>query len=170
VDVDGGLIDCYQQATMWTEEVLIHPSFVFSFKWTVARALQEVDQMIQRAVQQWYTPIAINSHPVSFATYSSPLIEGTWNRALDAGMAIWSADRWLAWTETRNAVRIEQADGGYFVSTTQPIPVLTILLPPGCIPDADTATHHSLWGRPYDVVTVSGLQPGVRRRVALVST
>jgi hypothetical protein len=166
VDADGKLIDCYQQATMWTEEVLIHPDFVFSFKWTVERALQEVDQMIQRATRQFYTPIAINSHPVSFATYSSPLIEGTWDRALEAGMAIWSADRWLAWTEARNSVRFEQTNGGYLVLATQAMPELTILLPPGSAPAA-AATQYSLWGRLYDVVTVSELQPGERRRLAL---
>ncbi|HMN30593.1 MAG TPA: hypothetical protein PKE45_20750, partial [Caldilineaceae bacterium] len=122
----GVLIDCYQQPTMWTEEVLIHPRFVFSFKWTVERALSEVETMIRRATEEFYTPITINSHPVSFATYSSPLIEGTWDRALAAGMAILSADRWLAWTHARSQVRITEDESGFVIKSPFALAALTL--------------------------------------------
>jgi hypothetical protein len=169
VDVDGALIACYQQATMWTEEVLIHPSFVFSFKWTVERALQEVDQMIERAANQFYTPIAINSHPVSFATYSSPLIEGTWDRALAAGMPILSPDRWLAWTEARAGVRLTIDAGGCTVHSPKPIDALTLLVTDGVAIEAEqrSATLVQRWGRQYTAVTLHDLHAGELRRVSL---
>ncbi|MEI2736236.1 MAG: hypothetical protein V9G24_16550 [Rhodoblastus sp.] len=47
-------INCFQQPTLWTEEVLIHPSFVFSFKWSVERAFAETDKIIQRAAREFY--------------------------------------------------------------------------------------------------------------------
>ena len=129
VDTDGSVINCFQQPTHWTEECLIHPEFVFSFKWTVEKALAETAAFIDRAVNEFYTPIAINSHPVSFATYSSPLIEGNWDTALEAGMAILSADDWLAWTEVRCQVRLTADNDGYTVTSPTAVERLTLLLP-----------------------------------------
>lgn len=168
VDTDGTLIDCYQQPTLWTEEVLIHPSFVFSFKWTVERALQEVDKIIQRAAHDFYTPIIFNSHPVSFATYSSPLIEGCWDKALAEGMAILSADRWLAWTQARDQVRIEHTESGCIVNTSVAMAELTVLLPGQCaVSPAKGATvvQQTLWGRPYQMVTLINLTAGEQRPI-----
>ena len=97
--------------------MLIHPAFVFSFKWSVAQALEVVGKILKRAAHEFYTPICFNSHPVSFATYSSPLIEGSWDLALAEGMAILSADQWLQWTQARNGVRIEAENGGWIVQS-----------------------------------------------------
>jgi hypothetical protein len=167
VDVDGTLIDCYQQPTLWTEEVLIHPEFVFSFKWTVARALQEVAKIIGRATQEFYTPMAINSHPVSFATYSGPLIEGCWDAALDAGAPILSADDWLAWTAARDGVRIEQEAGGFTVQVARAMDALTILLPLDTEPQAvqSAVSTQRLWGRTYTAIALRQLRAGERREV-----
>lgn len=166
VDIDGTLIDCYQQPTLWTEEVLIHPSFVFSFKWTVERALQEVDKIIQRAAHDFYTPIIFNSHPVSFATYSSPLIEGCWDKALAEGMAILSADRWLDWTQARNQVQVEIIESGCVVQTTVAMAEVTLLLPGHCTgiqATAATVEQQTLWGRQYQMVTLANLAAGEQR-------
>ncbi len=167
VDTDGTLIDCYQQPTLWTEEVLIHPGFVFSFKWTVERALAETDKIIQRAVREFYTPIIFNSHPVSFATYSSPLIEGCWDTALAEGMKIVSADQWLAWTKVRNSVSLEQDAQGCTVYTPQAVTSLTLLLPNQIAPQAENATvsRQQLWGQEYMVITLNNLAAGERRRI-----
>jgi hypothetical protein len=164
VETDGQIIPCYQQPTMWTEEVLIHPSFVFSFKWTVERALAEVDKMVQDATGRFYTPVTINSHPVSFATYSSTLIEGTWDRARAAGMPILSPDRWLAWVQARQAVRIEREGQRYVVHTPQALARLTVLLPPGVTPASELPTAPiRLWGRDYRTLTQSNFTAGERR-------
>lgn len=165
VDTNGELIACLQQPTMWTEEVLIHPSFVFSFKWTVERALHEVEQMIARAIGVFYTPIAINSHPVSFATYSSPLIEGTWDRALAAGMTIRSADDWLAWTEARKSVRLEKDGEAWVIQSALPLAELTLLCPAAATELGDGASSQQLWGAQYRTVTLRHLIPGERRRL-----
>jgi hypothetical protein len=162
VDTDGQIIPCYQQPTMWTEEVLIHPRFVFSFKWSVEQALAEVDKMIAQATQRFHTPITINSHPVSFATYSSPLIEGTWDRVLAAGMAIQSADRWLAWTQARAAVRIEPGAGGWMVYSPKALATLTLIMPAFALsPSPQDAV--ALWSREYMVFTLHNLAAGERR-------
>ncbi len=167
VDEQGNLIHCYQQPTLWTEEVLIHPSFVFSFKWSVAQALAVVGKIIQRAAHDFYTPITFNSHPVSFATYSSPLIEGTWDLALNHDMRIISADRWLTWTTERNSVQISLTAEGCLVQTPQAIATLTLLLPAHSAPQAEQATigEQQRWGRPYTTLTLHNLGAGEARRV-----
>lgn len=165
VDTDGTVIDCYQQPTHWTEECLIHPEFVFSFKWTVEKAVAETAALIERAAHEFYTPIALNSHPVSFATYSSPLITGNWATAAAAGMPIISADEWLAWTEARNGVQLTAIDGGYQITSPVAMDTLTFLLPATWTiapPDQTGATTHQVseqtrWGRPYQAVTITKL-------------
>lgn len=165
VDCDGTLIPCYQQPTLWTEEVLIHPRFVFSFKWTVEQALAEVAKIVQRAAHEFYTPLTFNSHPVSFATYSSPLIEGTWQLALAAGMTILSADRWLDWTLARNGIRIELTADGAIVHSQHATPALTLLLPAQRVVNgqAVTVTAAERWGQLYTAVTLHDLAAGEQR-------
>jgi hypothetical protein len=163
VDLDGSLIALYQQPTMWTEEVLIHPSFVFSFKWSVAHALQEVQTSLERAAQAFYTPVTINSHPVSFATYSSPLIEGTWDRALALGMPVISPDEWLAWTQARRSVTLDLDDGGVTARATRPVDRLTVLLPAQMAAPGEPV---HCWGKRYTAVTLRGLTPGREQRIS----
>ncbi len=166
VDQNGAVIDCFQQPTHWTEECLIHPEFVFSFKWDVERALKETGDIIRRAARRYYTPVALNSHPVSFATYSSPLIEGNWDTAVAEGVPILSADDWLNWTESRSQVRIELDPAGGTLHAASHLPAVTLLLPPALEPNpggGQTASHER-WGRRYTTITFSDLSAGVPYR------
>ncbi|NJN82740.1 MAG: hypothetical protein HC802_10995 [Caldilineaceae bacterium] len=168
VETDGSLIDCYQQPTLWTEEVLIHPRFVFSFKWPVERALAETAQIIQDAARRFYTPVALNSHPVSFATYSSPLIEGCWDAALAEGMPILSADEWLDWTEARDGVRIAaDGEGGLVLSSRHALTALTVMMPLELKLNENqcTVSYQNLWGREYRAATFRNMPAGARIRI-----
>jgi len=167
VDADGTIIPCLQQPTLWTEECLIHPSFVFSMKWTVERALTETGEIIRRAAREFYTPVALNSHPVSFATYSSPLIEGAWDAALAEGMTIISADEWLAWTEARDSIRIEPDSEGYTLYSPCALPSITVLFSEEKSPQADGSkvSRQHLWGREYIAVTLQDIEAGERRSI-----
>jgi hypothetical protein len=171
VDVNGDLIPCYQQPSLWTEEVLIHPEFVFSFKWSVERALAETGAIIRRAAREFYTPITFNSHPVSFATYSSPLIEGCWDTALAEGMAILSADEWLNWTQARNRARLEVDEDGCTLITPDALPAATLLSSRRVHAEARGCelSQQRLWGQEYTAITLRGLAAGERRRIRFVS-
>ena len=170
VDADGSIIPYFQQPSLWTEETLIHPSFVFSLKWTVERALQETRQIIQRGAREFYTPFTLNSHPVSFTTYSSPLVEGVWEGAQAEGMAIISADEWLAWTEARAGARLEQAPGGWILSTPQALPQVTLLLPAPLRPQVEgQVSQQQLWGQMYVALTLSGLAAGEKRSIMVTA-
>ncbi len=166
VDEAGALIDCFQQPTHWTEECLIHPEFVFSFKWPVERALEETGAIIRRAARRYYTPVALNSHPVSFATYSSPLIEGNWDTAVAEGMPILSADDWLDWTECRDQLRITLDAAGGALHAASPLPAATLLLPSalGAPSTSGQTGRQERWGRRYTTISFSDLAPGIPYR------
>ncbi len=169
VDTDGTVIDCFQQPTSWTEECLINPSMVFSMKWPIHQAIIETTRLLRRAMSEFYTPITINSHPVSYATYTRELIEANWDAARRAGLPILSADRWLAWTEARDRLRLHQRDHGYILSATQATASATILFPANTTPraaQAETSVQH-LWGREYVALTLQAIGAGETRRIEL---
>ncbi len=159
VDEQGQIIDCFQQPTLWTEECLIHPEYVFSFKWDIVQAIAVTDQLIADAAQRYYTPVTINSHPVSFATYSQPLIEANWQAAQRHGMPIVSADTWLDWTSCRDQLRLHCTNGAWILTTSQAIACLSIIVPPHITPSAAT-TRVQRWGMSYQALEVHNLAIG----------
>jgi hypothetical protein len=169
VDLDGAIIDCFQQPTSWTEECLIHPSMIFSVKWSVHQAITETTRLLRRAAREFYTPITINSHPVSYATYTRELIDENLDAARREGLPILSADRWLAWTEARDRLRLHRHQGGHILSATQDAPAATILFPPGTTPRTEGAevSTQELWGRHYTALTLRAISAGSTRTIAL---
>jgi hypothetical protein len=167
VDTDGTIIDCFQQPTHWTEEALVHPSHGGGAHWQFERGIAETNRLIEGAARTFYTPICLNSHPVSFATYSSPLIEANWDAARAEGMRIVSADRWLAWTEAREQLRLTPRGDGWDLAAPAAAPAVTLLFPPGSAPAADGAerTEQVLWGRSYQALTLRDLTAGERRSI-----
>jgi len=159
VDEHGQIIDCFQQPTLWTEECLIHPEYVFSFKWEVAHAIAVTDQLIAAAAQRYYTPVTINSHPVSFATYSQPLIEANWQAAQRHGMPIVAADTWLDWTTGRDQIRLHCTNGTWSLTTSQSIDCLSIIVPAHITPCAATTTVQR-WGMSLQVLELHDLAIG----------
>ena len=167
VDTDGTIVDCFQQPTHWTEEALVHPGHGGGAHWQFERAIGETNRIIESAARTFYTPVCLNSHPVSFATYSSPLIEANWDAARAEGMRIVSADRWLEWTEAREQVSIEPRGDGWELLARQPVPAVTVLFPRGSSPEVSGGerTEQVLWGRAYDALTLRRLAAGERRSI-----
>lgn len=164
VDADGSVLDMYQQPTSWTEECLIHPEFVFSFKWTMGLAIAVTNEYIDAAATRYYSPVTINSHPVSFASYSGPLIEAHWQAAQRNHMPIMSANEWLDWTVAREQVTVAWSGNDLRVTANSPVEEVTILLPKDAQP---TGPIHRVtrWGRSYQAVTLH-LAQGESRVIA----
>ena len=131
------------------------------------KALAETGALIREAARTYYTPIALNSHPVSFATYSSPLIEGNWDAALAEQMPILSADEWLAWTEARDGARLIASAAGWEVRVKAAMGAITLLIPAQFAVRADDGTlgREERWGREYTTVTFHGLTSSDQRRI-----
>ena len=154
VDADGVVLDIYQQPTNWTEECLIHPEYVFSFKWNIALAIAVTDEYIDAAATHYYSPVTVNSHPVSFASYSRPLIEAHWKAAERNHMPIISAQEWLDWTITREQIHLAWVGNELRMSGDAAIPHATILLPAGTTPNIPGQTV-TRWGKDYKTVSLS---------------
>lgn len=167
VDTAGAVIDCFQQPTSWTEECLIHPSMVFSLKWPVHQAIAETTGLLRRAAREFYTPVVINSHPVSYATYTKELIDANLDAARREKLPILSADRWLDWTEARDHLRLHKGPQGYILSATQGTRAATILFPAGSTPHAERAeaSVQTLWGREYVALTLHTIAAGETRAI-----
>lgn len=160
---DGQIIDCWQQPTLWTEECLIHPDYVFSFKWSIDQAVAVTDTLIADAATRYYTPVTINSHPVSFASYSRPLIEANWRAAQRHQMPIQALAGWLEWTQRRAAMQLQlQSDGSWYLHTPKAVAACTVLLPQSLIP-VIPATPVERWGQRWWAVQCHDLDVGLHR-------
>ena len=78
VDLDGEVIETYQIPSHWTEEALVNPWHTSSQNFNMQKAQALTGAVIRNAHTTYFTPTILNSHPVSFATYSQPLIEDNW--------------------------------------------------------------------------------------------
>lgn len=165
VDVTGEVIDHFQIPTMWTEEALINPHHGSSINWSLPKARNETNVIIQRAAQRYFTPVTINSHPVSFATYSQPLIEDNWRHARELNVPIISADAWTAWTDARRALSVTHNGAGWLLRADRAIPGLTVLLPTGTGASATGTGRQRIWGRDYEALRLTNLTAGEDRAI-----
>lgn len=162
VDADGSMVNCYQLSALWSEECIIHESMGFSLKLPVDRAISIARGFVRDAAQLYYTPVCFNSHPVSYATYSAPLVDAAWDQAVELDVPILSADAWLDWTLARDGIRIEATEAGYLLHAEYATPSVVLLLPPGMALDAPGATRQTVtrWGAPYTALTLTNLAAG----------
>ena len=100
VDESGRVLDVFQQSTVLSEDTTIG-THSFSPNWSTSEALARVETMLSANIKQYYTPITLNAHPVSFATYSRRFVEGVLDSAQGHAMPIVSADEWLTFTLAR---------------------------------------------------------------------
>jgi predicted transcriptional regulator len=167
VDTTGEMIDHYQISTHWTEEALVSSGHSSSERWQYQRAQEATNDIIVRGIERYHTPVTLNSHPVSFATYSQPLIESNWKTAREHGASIVAADHWTAWTDRRNGVRIARENGHWTVSSASAIDRLTLLCPEGSYPSGAgmSTTTQVIWGKAYTARELTGLAAGEQRTI-----
>jgi hypothetical protein len=172
VDLDGEIIDHYQIASHWTEEALVSGGHSSSERWQYSRAQQVTNDILVRGIDRYHTPVTLNSHPVSFATYSQALIEDNWKTAREHGAPIVAADHWMTWTDQRDRIRLAAKDGGWTVTASNAIERLTLLFPDGASPSGDgaTVTPQTIWGRTYAAFELTNLAAGETRAIAVATS
>jgi hypothetical protein len=104
-DRDGTLHDCWQQPVVTMDDTTL----VELLRDRVEEAQGLFDTALDAAVETNHTALAILSHPVSFCTYSGPVVEYCFDRLHDAGARIYNADEWLKFADNRSAIRVELA-------------------------------------------------------------
>ena len=166
VDTDGTIIDHLQIASHWTEEILVSDAHGFSERWLYSRAQEFTNGIIRNSLARYHTPTVINSHPVSFATYSRPLIESNWRTARELGVPIVNAESWVDFTDARRELVVKPVNGGYTVTASLAMPRVVVLFPADAGVDGATET---IWGRTYTAVTVDNLAAGETRHLPVTA-
>jgi hypothetical protein len=168
VDQTGEVVDHLQIASHWTEEILVSDTHGFSERWLYSRAQEFTNGIINRSIRRYHTPTVINSHPVSFATYSQPLIESNWRTAREGGVPIISADAWVQFTDARRSISITQTPKGFEITAAQPVDAVVVL----CDRDTQVSGLHgstaseTIWDREYTAITVRELSAGETRSIS----
>ncbi len=103
VDETGRIYPVYQQSTVLYDDSSVEDILTNGVDSELARAARLLDD----AVNTTYSPVAIQSHPVSFATYSGRYITGCMDLAVARGVPIISMDEWLDFTLRRDEADIE---------------------------------------------------------------
>ncbi|MCP4645301.1 MAG: hypothetical protein GY851_32965 [bacterium] len=103
-DRDGTLHDCWQQPLLTMDDT----SVIELLRDNTATAQARFDAAFDAAREEHHTSLAILSHPVSFATYSSPVQKHCFARFHDAGLPIYNADEWLEFTDRRAGIDVRQ--------------------------------------------------------------
>lgn len=167
VEETGEIIDHYQIPSAWTEEVLLHPTHSASMNWMVGKAQNETNAIIERAARRYFTPVTVNSHPVSFATYSQPVIEDNWRQARELGVPVIGADHWMIWSDARRGLKLNRIGDQWEIESDRDIPTVTVLIP-APVGEADaTATTEQIWGRTYHALCIAGMTAGEQRPLTI---
>jgi hypothetical protein len=101
IEKNGEAIDVFQQSTLYSEDLMLEPTFVFSLKWSTDHAIRHVKGMLAENLKHYYTPIGVNSHPVSFVSYSREFVEGFLDMAQAHGVPIVTGESWNDFTRNR---------------------------------------------------------------------
>lgn len=164
VEADGTVIDHLQIATHWSEEILVSDAHGFSERWLYSRAREFTNGIITQAATRYFTPTVFNSHPVSFATYSRPLIESNWQTAREHGVPIITAERWVDFTDARRGLALTPTPNGFTVTVEQDLPRAIVFVPESLAAGDSTET---IWGRTYTTITLDNLVAGEQRSVTV---
>jgi hypothetical protein len=148
VDLDGTVIDCFQQATQAYDDMSVQSllSSDPAGQAALTRAL-----MVEKT-ERYYSPLSMLSHPVSFFSYSSEYMNRCWSAARELGMPIWSAFEWAAFVRARDRTQIRDCswEGGRFtcrIAGSSPTGMLTLTLPVA----AERVLEATVNGKPVDV-------------------
>jgi hypothetical protein len=104
-DLNGTLHNCWQQPVVTYDDATL----VEFLRDNADSARRVFDGALAAALKTHHTATPILSHPVSFCTYSRPVMEHCFDRLHDESAPIYSADAWLDFIDRRSIVRIEQA-------------------------------------------------------------
>jgi len=109
-DRDGTLFDCWHQPVVTYDDA----SVTERIRNNVADVIGDFERILRSALERTHTALPLLSHPVSYATYSSPFIEGCLDLLQVEGVPIFNGDQWCDFLDRRSAVRVRQsrlADG-----------------------------------------------------------
>ncbi len=95
----GEVLDVYQQPT----QVFDDAQLIDRLGNDALREAAAVRGHLEGLLERGHGPLAMQSHPVSFVTYSRQFFELVWTAARELGVEIWSATQWAGYVQARDA-------------------------------------------------------------------
>lgn len=166
-DPNGRIIDVYQQPTQFEDDVQMGTWCAQGL--SLEEATKRSVDMLRQSVERFHEPVVMNIHPKHYCTFSGEWARNTMAYAHDQDVPIWSADRWLAFWEAREAARFAgisfQEDVLSFnIAGNGPRETLTLMIPftsdsrqirSLCIDGhPQPFSLRSVWGQTYALVDV----------------
>jgi hypothetical protein len=111
VDLDGSVIDVFQQSTQMFDDT----SMIERLGGDHEREAAAVADHLRHCRDVSFQPLVLQSHPVSFATYSGPFFTAVWRHARELGVPIWSAEDWALDTDARDRSTVTTSPDGWTV-------------------------------------------------------
>lgn len=106
-DQNGKSHNCWQQPLLFFDDET-HIDF-FALK---ERAVSNFARKLSDSTTNTYSTLSILSHPVSFASYSSPVWETVLDLLSENRQPIYSGDKWLDFIDRRSAIKISHEISG----------------------------------------------------------
>ncbi len=107
VDQSGAIIPVYQQVTSLIDEQLVTGPWCEEL--SAAEALAVSQQLIDESQAGGYSALVTQFH-TDYYSYGNvlPWVEGTMDYAQSLGIPMWTAERWLEYTEARAATQVTE--------------------------------------------------------------
>ena len=151
IEPSGNVLPAYQLAAQFSDETVLAASgMAFSLKLQPPEAIALVTRIIKENATRNHSMVTINSHPVSFATYSQPLWEPVLKFAKEQGIPVMTVGRLSRFWETRRAVRLRPIPRGQHSVESTVSAGLTAMIP---LRAGETAPNmRTVAGRAFAVV------------------
>ncbi|MER3399644.1 MAG: hypothetical protein C4313_00675 [Thermoflexus sp.] len=113
VDAQGRVLDIFQQLTNVVDEHLIGWTIPEAPRLPIPEAVAIVRRLLADSRAGVWGAVGLQAHVDPFAIGGEPAarqaawLEGILDAAVEHGIPIWSAERWLAFLEAREALRLE---------------------------------------------------------------
>ncbi|MEV5967099.1 hypothetical protein AB0L70_35340 [Kribbella sp. NPDC051952] len=174
VDLDGTVIDTYQQPTQVFDDL----SLVERLGGDPDSEAAAVADHLRSQMQAGHGPLSMQSHPVSFATYSAKFFRAVWRAARALGVQIWSAEEWARHTLARDSstVRSQSDQRSWTVTargihgrSTLMIPVAGTDPAPAAVVDGHRVLTHPIviHGITYLPIPLEASEAGIVHSVTL---
>jgi hypothetical protein len=104
---DGTVLEVFQQHTHLHDDILFAPDRDYSYKFTLEVAANLFERVFEETTRRFQVPLAANFHPGNWLFSREPALMLI-RIAREKQMFVWSYDRWLAFWEARDAVRVHE--------------------------------------------------------------
>ncbi|MCC7192217.1 MAG: hypothetical protein IT444_05480 [Phycisphaeraceae bacterium] len=110
----GEVLPVTQLASQFSDETTLNAGFSakFSLNLTVDAGIKLVTETLAENIHRYHSMLCFNSHPVSFATYSSPMWVPVLRYAREHGVPVWNVARFRKFWEKRRATVLRPVKRG----------------------------------------------------------